>query len=214
MRTQRFLRTVCLSMLTAVVAAGCARTPPRPKVYIQPRMELSRLGALGIVDFASPGRPELGPLTAREFLATLQSAQPGTPVLELGDERQLFEKLGRSGGWTPETLQALAAKYRVDALIVGSLDSQRVSPKVAFDASMFASASAELEGALSAKIVDTRTGATVWSSASRAKAEIAGVQVTDRGISSIGTRDPDDAQQQLVTRLVRKATQDFWGRWE
>jgi hypothetical protein len=204
---------VSLSM-TGVLAFGCAHRPAAPQVRIPPRIDLSRLGALAIVDFASPGTELLGAQTTREFLATLQSAQPGTPVLELGDERRLLAQLGRST-LDPDALRALAEKQHVDAVIVGELESQRVSPKFAFDApSALASASAELAGALRVKILDTRTGATVWSAASRAKAEIAGMQLTGHGVSNVGTNGPEEAQEELVTRLVRSATQDFWAHWE
>lgn len=214
MFTRRNLRIAFLFLSLGAALSGCSSTPKREQVRVPPRMDLARLGTLGIVDFASPGDPGIGPRAAREFLAALQSAQPGTPVLELGDERRLLAELGRPT-LDSEALRALGEKYRIDALIVGALDSQRVSPKVAFDASAaYATATAELEGALDARILDTRTGATLWSSATRARAEIAGVEISDRGISSVGTSSPDDARQRLISRLVRKATSDFWAHWE
>jgi len=198
--------------IAAALALGCST--PQPKVRIPPRIDLSRLGTLGLVEFASPGAEQTGATATREFLAALQSAQPGTPVLELGDERHVLAELGRPT-LDADAVRAIAEKYRVDAVIVGKFDSQRVSPKVAFDpSSVFASASAELEGALDARILDTRTGATVWSTTARARAEIAGVQITDRGISNLGASPPDDARDRLVTRLVHKATADFWAHWE
>ena len=200
--------------MTGVWASGCAHQPPAPRVWIPPRMDLSRLGTLAIVDFASPGHEPLGTETTREFLATLQSAQPGTPVLELGGEERVLSQLGRSE-LDPDTLRALGEKHHVDAVIVGSLESGRVSPKLALDpGAAWGSASADLEGVLHVKILDTRSGATVWSTASRAKAQLAGVSLTDRGLSSIGGSAPDDARQQLATRLVRNATADFWGHWD
>lgn len=213
MFTPRKLRIAFLLVSVAALSIGCS-TPRPPQVHVPPRMDLSRLGTLGLVDFASEGNAGIGALGAREFLAALQSAQPGTPVLELGDERRLLAELGRETLDT-EAVRALGEKYRIDALIVGTLDSQRVSPRVAFDASAaFATAKAELDGALDARILDTRTGATLWSTTTRARAEIAGVEISDRGIANIGTRSPDDARQRLVTRLVRKATADFWAHWE
>jgi hypothetical protein len=198
--------------ISAALALGCST--PQPKVRVPARVDLSRLGTLGLVDFASAGSDGLGTRATREFLAALQSAQPGTPVLELGDERRLLGELGRETLDT-DAVRAIGEKYRIDAIIVGRFDSQRVSPKVAFDpSSTFASASAELEGSLDARILDTRTGATVWSTAARARAEIAGVQISDRGISNVGASAPDDARDHLVTRLIHKATVDFWAHWE
>ena len=202
------------TMAAALLLVGCSSAPKREAVRVPPRMDLSRFGTLGLVDFASHDDQDSGRLAAREFLAAIQSAQPGTPVLELGSQEPLLAQVKRPA-LDIEAVRALGEKYRVDALIVGSLDSQRVSPKVAFDSTVaFAAASAELEGALDVRIFDTRTGATVWSTSTRAKAEIAGVQVSDRGIASTGTHSPDDARQRLLQRLVRKATPDFWAHWE
>jgi hypothetical protein len=207
-------RVVLVPTIAAALLLGCSSTPKREAVRVPPRLDLSRYGTLGLVDFASADEPDLGRLASREFLAAIQSAQPGTPVLELGSQERLLAQVKRDA-LDIEAVRALGEKYRVDALIVGSLDSQRVSPKVAFDSTVaFATASAELEGALDVKILETRSGATVWSTSTRAKAEIAGVQVSDRGIASTGTHSPDDARQRLLQRLVRKATPDFWAHWE
>ena len=205
-------RAILVPAIAASLFLGCSHTPAPPRVRVPPRMDLARVGTLGFIEFNAGDRDGMGGIAAREFLASLQSAQPGTPVLELGDQRHVLAELGRSTLDT-ETVRALGKKYQVDAVIVGTLDSQRVSPKVAFDAT-FATASAELEGALDARILDTRSGATVWSTASRARAEIAGVAISDRGVSSVGSNSPDDARRRLVTRLVRQATQDFWAHWE
>ncbi|MFI5316950.1 MAG: hypothetical protein ACHQ6T_14715 [Myxococcota bacterium] len=201
-----------VSAVASALASGCST--PRPQVRVPPRVDLARLGTLGLVDFASPGNEVTGTLATREFLAALQSAQPGTPVLELGDQRQLLAELGRTA-LDADAVRAIGEKHHVDALILGTLDSQRVSPKVALDPSaVFASASAQLQGSLDTRIVDTRSGATVWSNAARARAEIAGADLTSRGLSNVTTNSPDDARETLVTRLVNHATADFWARWE
>jgi len=211
------LRMACLFVLlgmTGLLASGCARTPRPPAVRVPPVIDLSRLGALGLVQFESPGREDLGQLTTREFLAALQSAQPGTPVLELGGERRLLSQVGRDA-LDAEAVRAIGEKHHVDALIVGTLESQRVSPKFAFDPSAaFASARADLEGSLHVRILDTRSGATIWSAAPRAKAEIGGMDVSRHGVSNVGTSGPDEAQEHLVNSLVGMATNDFWAHWE
>src|SRR5262249_43401648 len=127
------LRIACLLAflsMTGVEVLGCAHQPAAPRVRIPPRIDLSRLGTLGILIFASPGHESFGAEVTREFLATVQSAQPGTPVLELGEERLVLSDLGRTT-LDPDALRALGEKRHVDAVIVGTLESQRVSPKIA-----------------------------------------------------------------------------------
>jgi hypothetical protein len=67
---------------------------------------------------------------------------------------------------------------------------------------------------LDARILETRSGATVWATAARAKQPVAKVNVSAGGLSGIGANNPDDARDHLVQCLVEQATQDFWSHWE
>jgi hypothetical protein len=58
-----------------------------------PRFDLAGFQRVGLVQFTSNAESDLETLASREFLENLQSAQPGVPVLELGNEREV---LGRS----------------------------------------------------------------------------------------------------------------------
>lgn len=211
----REIRTgVACLVLAAAFAAGCSSSPPPPKVWIPPRVELERFGTLGMIEFATPASYGLGALVSREFLAAIHEAQPGTPVLELGDQRRLLAALSRDS-LDPETIRAICEKYRVDALIVGTLQTEKVAPNVSFDSAVqWMKASAELESGLDARILDARTGATVWSTTARARAKLAAFNVSGSGVSGVGANGPDEARLQLVKTLVDRATWDFWPRWE
>ena len=200
-----------LPLLVALAAtAACSSS----KVLVPPRVDLARYGTIGMIGFSSPGGGDLGPRVTRDFLAAIQAAQPGTPILELGDASHLL------GGATPatldpETVRTIGEKYRVDALVVGVLGTQEVRPKVSVGGGLESiSASAELQGALDARILETRSGATVWTTAARAKEPVARVDVSTGGLSGIGANNPDDARDRLVQGLVEQATQDFWSHWE
>ncbi|HTO56113.1 MAG TPA: hypothetical protein VMR50_22215 [Myxococcota bacterium] len=172
-----------------------------------PRVDLARLGTVGMVQFASPGRAELGADTSRQFLASLESAQPGAPVQELGDAKRLLYDLGRRE-LDAEAARALGEKFHVDALIVGTLESKRSSAAGPADShSKFSSSGTELQGLLHAQIFDTHTGAIVWNHVVRAEAEISGAMQDDLG--AIGA---DEAQMRLATRLAKKASADFQPR--
>ncbi len=191
-------RNVVWGLLLLVLSLGCAS---KPKVLIPPRVDLASFGNLALIEFSATGGERLGLIASREFLAAMQSAQPGTPVLELSDQ----------GALDPRTVRAIGEKYGVDAIVVGALEAHKVKPNVSFDSAVrWVTASAELEGVLSARILDTRTGATLWSSGARAKREIAHLDVSNGNVA--GT-SPDDARQELVEVLVGSATADFWAHW-
>jgi hypothetical protein len=177
-------------------------------------VDLARFGTLGMIEFSSPGDPGLGPLASREFLAALQSAQPGTPVLELADEGRVLAEIG-GDALGPDAIRAIGERYRVDALVVGRLDAKPAAPSFAFDSSArWMTASADLQGGLDARIFDARTGATVWSAASRATEPLARVDLSASGVSGLGANPADEARLRLVQSLVSGATSDFWGAWD
>jgi len=208
--TSRSVSCMVLVCLAALFAASCSK----PKSRYPPRVDLASFGTLGMIEFSAAADEGLGPLASREFLASLQSAQPGTPVLELGDERTVLAALS-SRKLDVDAIRAIGEKYRVDALVVGALLPESVQPNVSFDSAVqWMSASAALESGLNARILDTRSGATVWSTATRARAELARVDVDAYGVSSASPNSPDDARLRLVRRLVQRATCDFYPYWE
>ena len=128
------------------------------------------------------------------------------------DERQVLAQVGATT-FDPEAVRALAAKYRVDSLVVGALDAQRVSPKFAFDSGAWMTASAVLEGSLHVRILDARTGATLWSNLARAREEVARMNVSGAGVSGVGANPPDEARERMIERLINRSTDDFWAHW-
>jgi hypothetical protein len=200
--------------LAAGCAGGCSKAQPRERVWVPPRVDLARWSTLGIIDFASPTSPGLGAIAAREFLVAIHSAQPGTPVLELGAEPRVLAALG-AAALDADAIRALGAKYRVDAVVIGSLEAQTAAPGFAFDSNArWVGASAELDGGLGARIVDTQTGATVWSTLARATEPLGRVEISASGVSGIGSGSADEAKLRLVRDLVERATPEFRGRWE
>ncbi|MGQ0722943.1 MAG: hypothetical protein ACT4PE_15445 [Candidatus Eiseniibacteriota bacterium] len=210
-RNARVVRFALVAVIAAVssLTAACSSS----KVLIPPRVDLARYGTIGMIGFSSsPG--ELGEMASREFLAAIHSAQPGTPVLELGNEARVLGAV-RADALDPQTIRSIGEKYGVDAIVVGVLGTQEVKPKVSLDPSVkWVSASAELEGALDARILETRSGATIWTAAARAREQVARVDVSGGGLSGLGASHPDEAKARLVRGLVDQATVDFWPHWE
>jgi hypothetical protein len=102
----------------------------------------------------------------------------------------------------------------VSALIVGVLEAKPVKPRVAVGGGLESlSARAEIEGELNAKLYESGSGATMWSSLAHGRETVASVSVSGGGLSGLGANSRDDANGRLVRGLVDRATEDFRPTW-
>lgn len=193
--------------------AGCASTVV---VKLPPAVELGRYGTIGMIRFAaSSGENEdLGALTTQKFMQAAQEAQPGVAILELGTLSQVLQAV-KSGQLDFETARAIGGKYQVGALITGELDVSPVRPKVNLSLDLGAiSAKAQVNAALSAKLLETAGGATVWTSSRSGTWTLAGASVGLGGVAGLGVSDTEKKYRQMVTDLVYAVTKDFQPRYE
>jgi hypothetical protein len=203
-RTARFVASVSLGV-ALVSFAGCASRSPAE--YVPPRLDLARYEALGIAEFSASRKSDLGTAATEEFVASVHSAQPGTPVLELG-------ALGARGKLTPEAIRELAAREHLSAVFVGEVTESESKPRVAFDPSYgTASASAERKAKITVRLLDGASGATMWSATSERTIPVVALDGSLRGISSVRTTPADEARAILVRDLVNDVTYDLRPHW-
>jgi len=187
-----------------LVAAGCASRPRQPAVLVPPKLDLARYSAIGIGEFASNEAPPVGTSATAAFLSAVHSAQPGTPLLELG-------AIGRVD---PAAIRKLAAREHVDAIWIGELVEGMEQPRLTIDALYKSgSASARRKASLAVRLYDGRTGATVWSSASERTIPVMGISGSVRGVSDVHTRPMDEARSILIRDLVTDVTCDLRPTW-
>jgi hypothetical protein len=178
-------------------------------------MDLSTLGALGMLEFTSQGEVPLGAVAREQFMAALQSAQPGTPVLELGSVRDVVAEV-HGTGLNPATVKAIGEKYQVDALLVADVRSAEMRPSMSLQSiSNVASLNAkvELEGALNARILETKRGATIWTTSATGRVPMANLALSTLGMGGLNAGEADQSRLELVKALVADATVDFEPRW-
>jgi hypothetical protein len=213
----RISRTL-VSFVVAVLGAACSSAPPAPppqRVLQPPVMDLSTLGALGMLEFTSQGEAPLGSVAREQFMAALQSAQPGTPVLELGSVRDVVAEV-HGTGLNPATVKAIGEKYQVDALLVADVRSAEMRPSMSLQSiSNVASLNAkvELEGALNARILETKRGATIWTTSATGRVPMANLALSTLGMGGLNAGEADQSRLELVKALVTDATVDFQPRW-
>jgi hypothetical protein len=196
-------------VVVALILHGCAT-----KVQVPPRLELAAWSTIGIVGFGGDADAELAELATGRFLQMLHHAQPGVRILELGPEARLLSELGHSE-LDFEAIRALGARFGVDALFIGALELSQLKPDVRLSQGLTSvRAAANVNGRLATKLLETRSGASVWSRSAHASANVARIGAsTGGGLPSFRVGDPRDAYAGLVPQLVDQLGHDFYPTW-
>lgn len=198
-----FSALACAALLTA-----CSS-----KVLVPPRIPLSQWSQIGIVDFESASEPELAALATRQFVEMLQDAQPGSRIVELGGERRVLAQVGH-GELDFEAVRAVGAHYGVDAVFAGDFQIGEPRPSLRVGRALTTmKAQADITGRLDARLLETRSGATVWSRSSRASADVARVGIS-KGLPTFGATDPARVHGTLTRQLVVNLGGDFYATWQ
>src|SRR5512139_819111 len=93
-----------ITIFAAVLAAGCAHYVT---VECPPVVELRNIEMVGVVKFeVLEGDPALSDDATHRFVATVQRAQPGARVLDLGTKREVLARVG-ARQLDPAAIQAI-----------------------------------------------------------------------------------------------------------
>jgi hypothetical protein len=199
-------RTTGWLLLLLVTLWGCSNTVLVP---VPPRMELKEYGTLGVAEFSSNYIPAVNARATRELQARIHAAQPGTRLVELGNREVLLATVG-SRQLDPEALKKIGAKYGVDAVFLGEIAYSEPKTNININnmSKLEGSARTEVRGDISARLVETRTGAAVWSSSAWATRQVGRVEVSGyQGVNT--TMRNSDARDDMVPTLVFHLTEDF-----
>jgi hypothetical protein len=207
----KLLGFTLVMVATMFMVFGCSHTE---KVRVPPRVELKTYHTIGVIEFSTNAEDTLKPYVTQNFIQNIQSAQPGTRILELGDKDQLLRSLGHSR-LNPETIQSIGRKYNVDAVILGHLEVSELKPKInIYTTAKALNAKAYIEAALQTRILETDSGATFWTRATSGKTQVAGISLMEGGPVSFGVSDPKEKYSKLVPKLVYANTMDFRSQYE
>lgn len=209
MKPMRLLATVFAAFVFFGTGAGCS-SYDTVRVPVAPRVDLAQYQTIGLVTFASDKADnDMRSLCTQQFLEAVQYAQPGTRVLELGEESRVLASVDRKK-WDVKTLNAVKKKHGVDAVMIGRFEIEKSKPDVNLS-TMFKtlSVSSNVNGMLSAKLVETETGATMWTNSAQRTAKVAAAQFDDKGRGGFGASDPKAAWGNMIGCLVTEITEDF-----
>lgn len=202
-------KTVLMTIILAMVW-GCAHTE---KVPAPPIVDLQAYNQIGVIAFDANADDTLTQYLTQHFLQAVHALQPGVRFLELGSQEQLLKAVQRTQ-LNLEAIKALGRKFQVDAILYGHLALSAMKPDVQLSSLLTSmSAQAYVTGTLSAKLWETGSGATVWTSASSRKTSMANLSVSKHGPVNLGYSDPQEKYGQLVQGLVHDTTMDFQPRY-
>lgn len=199
-------RFAAISLLVGfTLLAACSHTVVVP---VPPRVDLRGYSSIGIVEFDSNSERAVTARATRQFQEQIQSAQPGTRFIELGDRQALLASLGAKQLDAP-TLRRIGQQYGVAAVFLGDIaySEPRVDVKISDISRMEGGVRAEIRGDMSARLFETATGASVWSSSSWARRQLGAVSVSEQGVSG-GMRNANP-REEMVATLVYEITHDF-----
>jgi len=195
---------VMLSVALIAAAAGCLHLPPR--------INLERMGTVGLIQLRSEAKGNIAEYATQVLLEVLLKSQPGARIKELGREDEVLRDIEASR-LSPDALEALRRRFGVDTLIVGTLELSDIRPRVDLAAIISTlSVSAEVDAVLTARLLDTQDGTTLWTDSARERRTVANVSVARGGGIFFDARDPEQAYGSLIRALVVRTTRDFQWR--
>jgi hypothetical protein len=191
-------------LLSCAALWGCSHTV---LVTVPPRMELKGYGTLGVIEFSS--NSGLGSARATQQLQEqIQSAQPGTRFIELGSRETVLAAVGRNQ-LDADAAKRIGKKYGVGAVFLGEIAyaDPKTDVRVNDLAKLDAGLRTEVRGDISARLVETASGASVWSNSGWVRRQLGRLNVSENGVS--GSMSKSDPREEMVPALVYQLTYDF-----
>lgn len=193
-------------LLSLAMLWGCSRTVLVP---VPPRVDLSSYGTLGIVEFASNADRAVNVHATRKFQEQIQAAQPGTRFIELGNREALLAAMG-GRQLDADALRKISERHGVAAIFLGDIaySEPKTDIKLSDVTRLEGGARTEIRGDISSRLVEARTGASVWSSSAWARRQIGRVSVSaERGVRAEASQS--NPREEMIPALVYQLTHDF-----
>jgi hypothetical protein len=115
-----------------------------------------------------------------------------------------------ANGYDVETFRKIGEKFGVGAVFIGELkySATTMDVRVSDIAKLEGSMRSEVRGDLSSRLIDTRSGASVWSSSAWARRQLGYISVSSEQGVSASMKD-SNPRYDMVPALVFHLSQDF-----
>ena len=193
-----------------VITTNCGR-----KVMVPPRIDLSQHEVVGMIQFQCDKKGELAPFTTQKFTEAIRRDQEMIRIIDLRTEGEVLKETGHDK-LSKAAFQAIGETYEVATIFTGELLISDIRPNISVGLLFLigASVSAEVDATLDVRMVETESGASLWSTSVSATREIGNVTIFEGGGFVFDAEDPERAYGKLVNALVEEASQDFRVTWK
>ena len=192
--------------LLLVLTSGCAGRNYET-VRLPPRIDLRQHEMIGVIEFETQSDGELGRLATRRFTELARRDQGMVRIVTFGSDSAAARDVA--------AFRALGREHGLQTIVVGELTVSDIRPDISIAATLRSgSLSARVDATLSVRMIETATGASIWSSSARATKDVGHVSVIAGGKFVFDAEDPERAYGGLVDTLVAQVTRDFQVSWE
>lgn len=193
------------ALLSFAALCGCSSTV---LVTVPPRVDLTPYRTLGVIEFAS-NAAGTNTRATQQLQEQVQAAQPGTRFIELGSREAVLAAVGRNQ-LDADAAKRIGKKYGVAAVFLGELvySEPKTDIRVGDLTKLEGGVRTEVRGDISARLLETETGASVWSNSGWVRRQTGRVNVSaEYGVS--GSMSKSDPREEMVSALVYQLTHDF-----
>ncbi len=202
-----FFAKSSLLLFLSLGVLGCAGSN-YVTVRVPPEVDLKSYEAIGVIEFGSNAGAAINRYATERFQSSVQSAQPGTRLVELGTAESVLAAIG-ARQLDADTIKRIGTRFRVAAVFEGNIKFSEPKVNLGGGITDLATAQggvrAEMRGDMFARLVETRTAAGVWSNSSWATRQLGGVHVSSDG-GIVGTVRTLNPREEMVPALVREVT--------
>jgi hypothetical protein len=197
-----------LSLLVLAGVLGCAARQPTQLVTVPPRIDLAPHQMIGVMEFESGSKGKLAELATRRFVEEARRDQGMLRMVDLGPRR-----MGQKS-WTPASYRAVGVEHDVQTIFMGELSVSDVRPNFSIETVLRSGdITAQVDATLTVQLVETSTGASLWSASARAAKSLGHISVFRGREFVFDAEDPEAAYGVLVDALVEQVTSDFRATW-
>lgn len=185
-----------------------------PKIMVPPRIDLKQHEVIGIIDFSFSSEGDLGTFATRRFTEEMRRDQGMVRIVELGSKTNILETVGHDR-FNQASFKDIGKEHEINTIITGELIVSDVRPNIAITPGLsYLSLSAEVDATLNVQMVETSTGASIWSSSASDTKQVGNISIFGGQNFAFNADDPEKAYGKLVNSLVNEVTKDFKVTWK
>jgi len=174
---------------------------------VPPEIDLKEYEIVGLINFSSNAKGDLGKFVSQKFLEEISLSQKGARIIELGSMDKVLESVQRDE-IDAEAVREIGQKHNLKSIIIGNLEVSKIKPNITSIVAHM-SVKAEVEASITVKLLETELGATIWTNSAQDKKDVAHVSIFPGGVFDFDAKDPEEAYGNLARSLVRKVTEDL-----